>query len=196
MSDGTLLCSAIVVIMALVSVTYLIFPFDHRASTRKLFNTANAPPHSVSPTTKNETFEETFAEEETTSAYKSTIPTDMPTPPPSPRGVSSRKKPSITALITDILPSRRGSIPSPATSAVETGELPIVNRSDKEIETYGDFPDYATLSGVRLPDPYLEFNIEKALPRPYRPLRWSYHQTMGMLSTTTLLSTPPVTCLS
>lgn len=176
--------------MALVvSITYLILPSGHRASTRKPATTANALPHSVSPTTKHEEFEETFIGKETTSAYKSTIPTDMPTPPPSPRGVSSRGKPSITALITNILPSRRGSIASPATSAVGTGELSIFNRSDKEIEAYGDFPDYATLSGVRLPDPYLEFNIEKALPRPYRPVRWSYHQTMGMLSTTTLLST-------
>lgn len=49
-----------------------------------------------------------------------------------------------------------------------------------EIKGLGDFPDYATLSGVPLPSPYPEFNIEKALPRPYRPLRWAYHQTMCM----------------
>lgn len=47
-----------------------------------------------------------------------------------------------------------------------------------EVKGLGDFPDYATLSGVPLPSPYPEFNIEKALPRPYRPFRWSYHQTM------------------
>ncbi|CRL25688.1 Protein of unknown function DUF3445 [Penicillium camemberti] len=47
-----------------------------------------------------------------------------------------------------------------------------------EIKGLGDFPDYATLSGVPLPSPYPEFNIEKALPRPYRPFRWAYHQTM------------------
>ncbi|KAJ5270373.1 hypothetical protein N7497_008859 [Penicillium chrysogenum] len=49
-----------------------------------------------------------------------------------------------------------------------------------EIKGLGDFPDYATLSGVPLPSPYPEFNIEKALPRPYRPLRWAYHQTMSL----------------
>jgi hypothetical protein len=49
-----------------------------------------------------------------------------------------------------------------------------------EIKGLGDFPDYATLSGVPLPSPYPEFNIEKALPRPYRPFRWTYHQTMCM----------------
>jgi hypothetical protein len=47
-----------------------------------------------------------------------------------------------------------------------------------EIRALGDFPDYATLSGVPLPSPYPEFNIDKAIPRPYRPYRWSYHQTM------------------
>lgn len=49
-----------------------------------------------------------------------------------------------------------------------------------EIKGLGDFPDYATLSGVPLPNPYPEFDISKALPRPYRPFRWAYHQTMCM----------------
>lgn len=50
--------------------------------------------------------------------------------------------------------------------------------STEEIKALGDFPDYATLSGVPLPQPYKEFDISKALPRPYRPFRWNYHQTM------------------
>ena len=49
-----------------------------------------------------------------------------------------------------------------------------------EIQALGDFPDYSKLSGVPLPEAYKEFEIEKALPRPYRPFRWAYHQTMGM----------------
>ncbi|PLN78030.1 hypothetical protein BDW42DRAFT_202315 [Aspergillus taichungensis] len=49
-----------------------------------------------------------------------------------------------------------------------------------EIKTLGDFPDYAQLSGVPLPQVYDGFDIEKALPRPYRPFRWSYHQTMSL----------------
>ena len=48
-----------------------------------------------------------------------------------------------------------------------------------EIKALGDFPDYAELSGVPLPEAYTEFNIETAMPRPYRPFRWAYHQTMG-----------------
>jgi hypothetical protein len=47
-----------------------------------------------------------------------------------------------------------------------------------DINALGDFPDYAKLSGVPLPQPYYEFDITKAKPRPYRPFRWIYHQTM------------------
>lgn len=50
--------------------------------------------------------------------------------------------------------------------------------SVEEIMTLGDFPDYAMLSGVPLPKPYPEFDINRAKPRPYRPFRWAYHQTM------------------
>lgn len=98
---------------------------------------------------------------------------------------SNQKKQSLAKLITDVLPSRRGSIASPLSntpsSSTSSGELPTTTRSQEEIKSFGDFPDYATLSGVRLPNVYLEFNIEKALPRPHRPFRWAYHQTMGML---------------
>ncbi|KAF2819292.1 hypothetical protein CC86DRAFT_144358 [Ophiobolus disseminans] len=52
--------------------------------------------------------------------------------------------------------------------------------SVKEIKALGNFPDYATLSGVPLPQPCSEFDISKALPRPYRPFRWAYHQTMSL----------------
>lgn len=47
-----------------------------------------------------------------------------------------------------------------------------------EIRALGDFPDYATLSDVPKPAAYEGFDIAKALPRPYRPFRWAYHQTM------------------
>lgn len=50
--------------------------------------------------------------------------------------------------------------------------------SIEEIKALGDFPDYAELSGVPLPEAYTQFRIETALPRPYRPFRWAYHQTM------------------
>ncbi|KAL4980482.1 hypothetical protein BDW66DRAFT_55807 [Aspergillus desertorum] len=50
-----------------------------------------------------------------------------------------------------------------------------------EVRALGDFPDYAALSGVPLPRPYgKEFEVDKALARPYRPFRWAYHQTMSL----------------
>ncbi|KAM4054530.1 HRQ family protein [Hirsutella rhossiliensis] len=49
-----------------------------------------------------------------------------------------------------------------------------------EVRALGDFPDYAKLSGVPLPGPARDFNIDNALPRPYRPFRWPYHQTMSL----------------
>lgn len=50
--------------------------------------------------------------------------------------------------------------------------------SAEEIHALGDFPDYAKLSSVPLPQAFPEFDINRAMPRPYRPLRWAYHQTM------------------
>ena len=52
--------------------------------------------------------------------------------------------------------------------------------SIEEVQSLGDFPNYAELSGVPLPEAYKEFKIETAIARPYRPLRWTYHQTMCM----------------
>ena len=50
--------------------------------------------------------------------------------------------------------------------------------SVREVKALGDFPDYAAISEVPLPRPYEGFDIDKAKPRPYRPFRWAYHQTM------------------
>lgn len=52
--------------------------------------------------------------------------------------------------------------------------------SIQEVKALGDFPDYATLSEVPLPQAYDAFDVDKALPRPYRPFRWAYHQTMSL----------------
>ncbi|KAG5651699.1 hypothetical protein H0H81_007758 [Sphagnurus paluster] len=40
--------------------------------------------------------------------------------------------------------------------------------------------DYFKLSGVPLPKPLWDFDIDKAKPRPYRPFCWQYHQTMSL----------------
>lgn len=54
--------------------------------------------------------------------------------------------------------------------------------STDEVLALGDFPAYDVLSGVPLPQPYQNFDPKRALPRPYRPLRWQYHQTMCTFS--------------
>lgn len=38
--------------------------------------------------------------------------------------------------------------------------------------------NYFDLTGVPPPKPLPAFDIDNALPRPYRPFRWKYHQTM------------------
>ncbi|KAH7914672.1 hypothetical protein BJ138DRAFT_999554 [Hygrophoropsis aurantiaca] len=43
-----------------------------------------------------------------------------------------------------------------------------------------DLPDYAQLSGFPAPRPIPNFDITNAKPRPYRPFRWEYHQTMSL----------------
>ncbi len=53
--------------------------------------------------------------------------------------------------------------------------------STLDLRALGRFPDYALLSGVRDPEPCSPgFDINKACFRPFRPLRWNYHQHMGM----------------
>jgi hypothetical protein len=56
-----------------------------------------------------------------------------------------------------------------------------------DLKALGDFPDYAALSGVPLPAPYPGFDIKRALPRPYRPFRWTYHQTMCMYTSSSVV---------
>jgi hypothetical protein len=52
----------------------------------------------------------------------------------------------------------------------------------QEIKRLGDFPDYAALSGIPLPQKYEGFDIATAKARPFRPIRWAYHQTMCKMS--------------
>ncbi|KAE8341041.1 hypothetical protein BDV24DRAFT_174932 [Aspergillus arachidicola] len=60
--------------------------------------------------------------------------------------------------------------------------------SNDDVICLGRFPDYATLIGVRLPEPQPDFNLHTAIARPYRPIRWPYNQTMGeFVSTITMV---------
>lgn len=71
---------------------------------------------------------------------------------------------------------------------VPTPRYTATGISTTEIAALGHFPDYATLSGVPLPIAFPADPTAAAIlgypahpkPRPYRPLRWPYHQTMAL----------------
>ena len=137
-------------------------------------STAKTPPRSLSPETK--------------------MPNNGPAPvayneifPPSSREALAKaaatlppaQKGKLKGLEVDQTEFRKNIIPWAADyqecgpSAYTPMEISI-----EEVKALGDFPDYAELSGVPLPEEYEGFDIEKAKPRPYRPFRWAYHQTM------------------
>jgi hypothetical protein len=81
--------------------------------------------------------------------------------------------PDVEILVKDALPTPRAyDLQNASPKYTPTGF------STAEIKAMGDFPAYDILSGVPLPQPYENFDPTKALPRPYRPFRWAYHQTM------------------
>ncbi|KAH6652264.1 hypothetical protein BKA67DRAFT_626947 [Truncatella angustata] len=51
----------------------------------------------------------------------------------------------------------------------------------QEVKALGRFPNYSVLSGVPHPNPAPSFDITKANFRPFRPFRWTYHQTMAVM---------------
>ncbi|KAE8151691.1 hypothetical protein BDV25DRAFT_171261 [Aspergillus avenaceus] len=96
----------------------------------------------------------------------------------------------------DTLASLQGSkSPIPSSSTLQRHALPTTRTPDfsnnnqytptgfsiHEIKTLGPFPDYAVLSGVPHPRPCPQFNIQTACFRPFRPFRWTYHQTMSLM---------------
>ncbi len=82
-------------------------------------------------------------------------------------------EPSVDFLRDDSLPTTRSyDLENSSPKYTPTGF------STAEIKALGDFPPYDILSGVPLPEAYEGFNSAKAIPRPYRPFRWAYHQTM------------------
>ena len=74
---------------------------------------------------------------------------------------------------------RSNQLPSTTTKDLEKpGQYTPTGFSTADIKALGSFPDYSVLSGVPPPKPCPDFNIETAAFRPFRPFRWSYHQTM------------------
>lgn len=88
--------------------------------------------------------------------------------------LAATKEPASDFLLQDSLPIAQS-------FALENGgvtKYTPTGFSTAEIRAMGDFPAYDVLSGVPLPKEYKEFNPATARPRPYRPFRWAYHQTM------------------
>ena len=154
---------------------------------------ATTPPRSFSPTRKDEKIPaKPVVEREPPPPSSATATPDyVEVFPPSRRSVlptlaetaSSHKQniligtePTLETLLKNPLPTTR-----PYDLDNDVPKYTPTGFSTAEIKAMGDFPSYDILSGVPLPQPYANFNPIKALPRPYRPFRWAYHQTMCKL---------------
>lgn len=131
---------------------------------------ANTPPRSVSPE------KQSAANPTSPSPYADILP------PQRREALKTLKNEAVPCVEADEKKVLRNLLPMSADYRKSPdGKYTPTGFSVKEIKLLGDFPDYAGLSGVPLPQPYHGFNIDKAIPRPYRPFRWAYHQTMCML---------------
>ncbi|KAJ5099737.1 hypothetical protein N7532_006738 [Penicillium argentinense] len=132
-------------------------------------STARTPPRSISPDRKQ--------------ANSATSPSsyDHALPPSRRESLLQQKGAIIRWKEGEEAEMRQRMLPMTADYRTSPGNLYTpTGFSVDDVKALGDFPDYATLSGVPLPKPYPEHQLEKALPRPYRPFRWSYHQTMSL----------------
>ena len=169
-----ILLSTIIIFSLNKSQLDFVYTYVPISSRGRRISTSKTPPRSLSPEKK--------------------MPTDIPPSvdykemfPPSRREalakaaetLSRYQKGKLRGLKIDDTIFRRGIIPFTADYR-ECGPLTYtpMEISIEEIKALGDFPDYAELSGVPLPEAYKTFNIDTAIARPYRPFRWAYHQTM------------------
>ena len=155
---------------------------------RRRASGASTPPRSLSPS--KEVSDEKAAISSTGPDYSKVFPPSgrsallvlSETAAPSDQKILTGPRPSLDFLLTDPLPTTRSyDLDNEVPKYTPTGFSTV------EIKAMGDFPAYDVLSGVPLPQPYINFNPKTALPRPYRPLRWAYHQTMCKLSLCTTL---------
>ncbi|KAL9124326.1 MAG: hypothetical protein Q9217_006335 [Psora testacea] len=135
---------------------------------------SQTPPRSTSPEKKLPSIAPA------TTGYKNTFP-------PSPRenlcdvaeSMPESRQKLLKGLSVDQCNFRQNLIPFTADyRECESSIYTPMEISIEEVKALGDFPDYAKLSGVPLPEPYREFDIERAIAKPYRPFRWLYTQNM------------------
>jgi len=148
--------------------------FDRLRFQRRRASGASTPPRSFSP-------EKKISIDSSCPDYKATFPPSRrcallelaKTALAPNQNVLVGSEPSLDSLLTDPLPTTRSyDLQNDYPKYTPTGF------STEEIKAMGDFPAYDILSGVPLPEPYVNFDLAKAIPRPYRPFRWAYHQTM------------------
>ncbi|KAG4031535.1 hypothetical protein MFRU_009g03050 [Monilinia fructicola] len=152
------------------------FHIQHRRA-----STSATPPRSLSPSKKTA---------EKSSNSTSNAPTYYDAFPPSRRStlaqVARKIPPRFGIVLTSSNPSiehmakNKLSMTQSYTLGFETPKYTPMGFSTQELNAMGDFPPYDILTGVPLPQPYEGFNPKTALPRPYRPMRWQYHQTMSL----------------
>jgi hypothetical protein len=141
---------------------------------RRRASGASTPPRSISPDASEKKsgplgldFVETFPP-----SLRSTIPQLAKLASANNKKILLSSNPSPESLAKDALPMNVSYMETRSTKYTPTGF------STDEIKALGDFPAYDILTGVPNPAPYKAFNHLTALARPYRPLRWNYHQTM------------------
>lgn len=132
--------------------------FDRLRLGRRRDSGSRTPPRSLSPEKKR--------------SQSTSIPEYATTFPPSRQYALGEVKDASQMVNKHLLPITETYRDAPDNTLTPCGF------SIAEIKALGDFPDFATLSGVPLPKPYNNFDVQKAVPRPYRPFRWAYHQTM------------------
>lgn len=145
---------------------------DRLISRRRRTSTATTPPRQLSPE-KPELSDEKHQPQDARQGYERAFP---------PSRKHALEHPSAQADLQLIEPDYSRLLPDKETpnAGQHLHHATATGFTLEDIQQLGDFPDYATLSGVPLPQAYVEFDIETALSRPYRPFRWAYHQTMSL----------------
>lgn len=142
---------------------------------RRRASGASTPPRSFSPSKKalvpsngSPDYRTTFPQ-----SRREVLPELAKTLPTASAKILLKTEPSGDFLLKNPLPMAQS-------YAVDDGQVKYTPTgfSTAEIRAMGDFPAYDILAGTPLPQAYQEFDPTKALPRPYRPFRWAYHQTM------------------
>jgi len=145
---------------------------------RRRASGASTPPRSFSPSKKassatsgNPDYSTTFPP-----SRREVLPELAKTLPAANAKILLKTEPSVDFLL-------KNSLPMTQSYAIESDVLKYTPTgfSTAEVKAMGDFPAYDILTGTPLPQAYQNFEPAKALPRPYRPFRWAYHQTMSFV---------------